>query len=258
MTGAVADLLAQLWRDYTALTPQATRIHALLAARGESVRTDHVALRTFDVLGLAQLAAPFEALGWEARVRYRFADKHLHARYWQHPDPALPKLFISELCIDELPADARMRIAALLAQLPADFAPTPWSGRPWSVTRADYEALRDVSEYAAWVAAFGFHVNHFTVDVNALTTFAGLAELTAFLVASGFEMNEAGGLVKGSPGEGLEQAATRAEAVDVELADATLRIPSAYYEFARRYDGFQGFVPASADKVFESTDVRTR
>jgi hypothetical protein len=30
----VADLLDALWRDYTASTPQADRIHALLVARG--------------------------------------------------------------------------------------------------------------------------------------------------------------------------------------------------------------------------------
>ena len=255
---SIAALLDQLWRDYTSLTPQAARIHALLAARGETIRNDHVALRTFDALGLAALAAPFEALGWEARERYRFADKHLHARYWQHPDPALPKVVISELCIDELPADARVRIARLLAQIPADFAITPWAGRPWRVTRADYEALLEVSEYAAWMAAFGFHVNHFTVDAGALSTFAGLVELDAFLVASGFTLNDAGGMIKGTPAEGLEQSAPRADAIDVELADTRVSIPSCYYEFARRYAGFQGFLPASADKIFESTDAKRK
>ena len=44
---------------------------------------------------------------------------------------------------------------------------------------------------------------------------------------------------------------------------ARLRVPSCYYEFARRYplpsgELFQGFVPASADKIFESTDVAGR
>ena len=38
------------------------------------------------------------------------------------------------------------------------------------------------SEYAAWVAAFGFRVNHFTVDVGALSTFPDLEALDAFLV----------------------------------------------------------------------------
>ena len=42
-----ADLLDALWRDYTALTPQAARVHALFTARGEAIVNDHVALRTF-------------------------------------------------------------------------------------------------------------------------------------------------------------------------------------------------------------------
>jgi hypothetical protein len=261
----VEALLAALWADYVASTPQAERIRGLLAARGEAVRNDHVALRTFGSpgLGLATLAAPFEALGWRARDRYRFDDKKLIARYWRHPDPALPKIFISELCVDELSPGARQLITGLVAQLPPGFAARPdlpWAGRPWQVTRAAYEVLLAESEYAAWVAAFGFRVNHFTVDVNALATFPDLAAVVAFLVEHGFAMNDAGGVIKGGPGERLEQASTRAEPVEVALADATLAIPSCYYELARRYplpsgELFQGFIPTSADKIFESTDV---
>ena len=211
---------------------------------------------------MAALAAPFEALGWRARERYHFADKHLNARYWQHDDPALPKVFISELVTAELSEGARSAIAELVEQLPAGFVPLPWSGRPWHVWHATYEALLVESEYAAWMAAFGFRVNHFTIDVNALTTFAGLAELNTFLVANGFTLNHAGGTIKGTPADHLEQSSTRAEIVEVEFADRKARIPSCYYELAKRYplaDGslFQGFVPRSADKIFESTDVRS-
>ena len=264
----VAELLAALWRDYVSCAPQAERIHALLGARGETVRNDHVALRTFDdgrgsidALGIAALAAPFEALGWQPRETYRFADKHLLARYWQHPDPALPKVFISELVTAELSPSAQATIAKLVAQLPAGFAPLPWSGRPWTIAHATYEALLAESEYAAWVAAFGFRVNHFTVDVASLTSFADLPALCDFLVAHGFTLNDAGGTIKGTPAEHLEQASTRADAIDVAFADRSAQIPSCYYEFARRYrlpsgELFQGFVPGSADKIFESTDAK--
>jgi hypothetical protein len=257
----VDELLAALWQDYVVSTPQAAKIHALLEARGERVVNDHVALRTFDAVPMAVLAAPFEALGWRAKDRYRFDDKHLDACYWQHADPALPKVFISELVTRELSAGARSAIGELVEQLPAGFAPLPWEGRPWHVWHATYEALLVESEYAAWLAAFGFRVNHFTIDVNALTTFAGLAELDAFLVANGFVLNHAGGTIKGTPADRLEQSSTRAEIVEVAFADRKARIPSCYYEFAKRYplpDGtlFQGFVPRSADKIFESTDVR--
>jgi hypothetical protein len=257
---SISELLAELWRDYIALTPQAERIHALLASRGETVRNDHVALRTYDTLGIAALARPFEALGWQPRDRYRFDDKHLRACYWQHPDPMLPKVFISELCTGELSARAQSVIGKLVAQLPADFEVLPWAGRPWSVARTDYEALLADSEYAAWVAAFGFHVNHFTVDVRSLTSFPDLAALNAFLVEHGFTLNDAGGTIKGTPAQCLEQSSTRADSIDVAFADGSARIPSVYYEFARRYplpsgELFHGFVPASADKIFESTDV---
>jgi len=262
----VDDLLTALWRDYVATTPQAERIQRLLAARGERVQNDHVALRTYGLpgIGIDALAKPFEALGWRMQAdRYRFDDKKLVARYWQHPDPTLPKVFISELCVSELSAAANQIIDGLVAQLPAGFgarADLPWAGRPWRVRRAEYESLLIESEYAAWVAAFGFRVNHFTVLVNALTTFPDLQSLDAFLVDHGFTLNESGGVIKGTPAQRLEQSSTRADSIEVDLAGETLRVPSCYYEFARRYptasgELFHGFVPASADKIFESTDV---
>jgi hypothetical protein len=262
----IDDLFAALWADYIALTPQAERIHALLAARGEVVRNDHVALRTFGApgIGIDALARPFEAVGYVARDRYRFDDKKLVARYWQHSDPQRPKVFISELCIAELSAAAQQIIARLLAQLPREFgarADLPWAGRPWSIQLADYDALLAESEYAAWVGAFGFRVNHFTVAVDALTTFRDLVALDDFLVANGFTLNDAGGVIKGTPAEHLEQSSTRADSIVVAFADGERAIPSCYYEFAKRYalpsgELFHGFVPASADKIFESTDVR--
>ena len=229
------ELLDALWRDYVAMTPQAERIHAVAG------------------LGIAALAAPFEANGWLVQPdHYRFDDKKLVARYWRHPEPGLPKVFISELCAGELSAAARTIIDRLVGQLPPGFASRadlPWAGRPWQCTRADYDALLVESEYAAWVAAFGLRVNHFTVDVNALTTFDGVAAVNTFLVANGFVLNASGGAIKGTPAERLEQSSTRADSIAVELGGETARLPSCYYEFAKRYplpDGtlFQGFVPS--------------
>jgi hypothetical protein len=261
-----SDLLDALWADYVATTPQAARIQQLLSERGEHVRNDHVALRTYGIRGIdmAAVARPFELLGWQRRDGYRFEAKKLVAAYWQHPDPSLPKVFISELLVSELSAAANQIIDGLLAQLPRGFGDrpdVPWAGRPWQVRRAEYESLLFESEYAAWVAAFGFRVNHFTVSVNALTTFPDLESLGAFLREHGFRLNEAGGAIKGTPAEHLEQSATLADWMPVDLAGEVVRLPSCYYEFARRYplpsgELFQGFLPASADKIFESTDVR--
>ncbi len=264
-----SDLLEALWRDYVASTPQAESIHRLLSARGEMIKNDHVALRTYGApgIGIADLARPFQAAGWVmAEDVYKFADKHLVARYWRHPEPGLPKVFISELVLAEMSAATQALIARLVAQLPAGFGARtdlPWAGRPWTVTHAEYAQLLEESEYAAWVAAFGFRVNHFTVDVNTLSTFPDLAALNAYLLEHGFTLNDAGGAIKGTRADCLEQSSTRADSIDVAFADRTARIPSCYYEFARRYplpsgEMFHGFVPASADKIFESTDARGR
>jgi hypothetical protein len=174
-------------------------------------------------------------------------------------------VFVSELVLDEVSPRARAIIDGLVAQLPPEFgarADLPWAGRPWRIDRSDYEILLAESEYAAWLAAFGFRVNHFTVDVNALSTFPDLESLCAFLVEHGFLLNAAGGVIKGTPAQHLEQAATRADAIEVGFVDGKTKIPSCYYEFARRYplpsgELFHGFVPTSADRIFESTDART-
>ena len=266
MTPELTAYLDALWRDYVAITPQAHAIHALFAGRGEAIVNDHVALRTYARPGidLAAMARPFERRGFVARDDYRFPDKHLRARYYQHPDRDAPKVFISELIVEELSPAARAVIDRLCASLPAGFGERddlPYAGRPWSIDHATYAALLAESEYAAWVAAFGFRVNHFTVDVNRLRTLGSLEEVNALVAGAGFELNPEGGVIKGSPAQHLEQSSTRASAVELDFADGVHRVPSCYYEFARRYplpsgELFQGFVPSSADKLFHSTDVR--
>ena len=47
----------------------------------------------------------------------------------------------------------------------------------------------------------------------------------------------------------------------VKFDEGTLQIPSCYYEFALRYpmtngELYMGFIASSADKIFESTDVK--
>jgi len=262
----IHDLLSKLWHDYAALNPQARKIHKLLEARGENVVNDHIALRTFDDprVNVDTLARPFTELGYVAKDTYDFPEKKLNARHYEHADDGMPKVFISELRLGGFSASLRSVVSDLLGQMPADLSKRwdfPVAGRPWVVSYAEYESLRSQSEYAAWMAAFGFRANHFTVLVNALKKFDSLQALNAFLKEHGFKLNASGGEIKGSPDVFLEQSATLADEADVDFTDGVHRIPACYYEFARRYplpDGtlFQGFVAKSADKIFESTNKR--
>jgi len=251
------ELLAALWEDYVTRTPQARAIRGGLAALGETVVDDHVALRGFagTRMGLEELAAPFLRAGWRIAGSYRFAEKKLDARHLAHPEAGRPKIFISELRVGECSAGVQATVRRMVGQRPAALA----IGRAWSVSFAEVEALRGESEYAAWVAAHGLRANHFTVLVNALRGFADLAALNEWVVGRGFALNPAGGVIKGSAALGLEQSSTIADPVEVEFSDGVHAVPGCYYEFARRYPGpdgalFDGFIEGSADRIFESTD----
>lgn len=260
-------LFERLWEDFRRINPQADAIHRLLSDRGEAIVNDHVAFRTFDDprVNLDVLARPFLKGGYVPRGEYAFPSKHLSARHYEHPEALRPKVFISELRLAEMSPRLREDVARLLDQVPQERWDDPElcaSGRPWQVDYSTYERLAAESEYAGWMAAYGFRANHFTVFVNALKSIGSLQELNALLKAQGFPLNTEGGEIKGSPEVFLEQSSTLAPDVEIAFQDGVYPVPGCYYEFARRYplpDGalFQGFVAKSADKIFQSTDRRT-
>ena len=268
--GTLQDLLDKLWNCYVGMNPQASKIHRLLEARGETVFNDHIAFRTYDDprVGLEVVAKPFIQFGYTPQDRYTFPEKKLKARYYTPPATTtgarLPRVFISELNVGQFSPRFQQIVKGLVDQVSED-APFRWdfsvSGRLWRVSHDEYELLRQESEYGAWLSAFGFCANHFTVDVGALTSFNGLDEFNTFLVEKGFDLNHVGGAIKGSPEVFLEQSSTRGAQMPVAFDDGERRIACCYYEFAKRYvmpDGnlFQGFIAKSADKIFESTDRR--
>ncbi len=262
------EFLNEAWKGYVELTPDAPRVHRLLSDRGERIINDHVAFRTFNLPGITrfEIGRIFEAWGYvRSPEELEFPEKKLLASYWLPPGSSLPKIFVSELVLEKVSAPLRSWIEGF-----ATHAPRPATAelllRPsWPAVRfSDYERFYSESEYAAWTAAFGIRVNHFTVLVNELKTFPGLQGLNEFLVSNGFELNASGGLIKGTPAELLEQSSTLARKVPWKFADGTHEVMGCYYEFARRYpvpgtgELFQGFIPKSADKIFESTFEKRR
>ncbi len=265
---SVESFFAHLWQQYTAINPQAHAIHSLLEARGETVVNDHVALRTFNTekLGIDQLSKIFEAMGYVNRGQYDFTAKQLNAYHFEHAqNPNHPKIFISELITESFSPELQSIIHELDKQVAADEVFEKdflYTGRPWNLNFSQYIQLLQESEYAAWTAAFGYRANHFTVSINHLTTFFDIESLNQFILDQGFAMNESGGLVKGSPSQLLEQSSTMAPMVNLEFSDVNHLVPSCFYEFAKRYPTesgrlYQGFIAASADKIFESTDVKS-
>lgn len=260
-------LFQSLWNDYiTRLCPSADKVHSLLE-EDEALINDHIALRTFNVapLGLETLAKPFLALGYKDCGDYVFESKKLVAKHFEHPDPLQPKVFISELKVEECSPQLQEIVAKMVEQVDATKLEGDaflYGGRLWDISFADYQLLAEESEYASWLAAHGYGANHFTVNVNQLKAFTEVKQVNDHLRGAGFTINESGGEVKGTPEVLLEQSSTMADKVPVVFSDGTETVPGGFYEFAKRYpmangELYTGFVAASADKIFESTDSKS-
>lgn len=256
-------LFDKMWMDYVQINPLAQKIADIFTAEGEKIQNDHIALRTFNHprVKIDVMAKPFLDSGYVYKGDYHFPEKKLYAKHFEHKDSSLPKIFISELKLEEFSPALRSTVDQLIAQIPEgkerefDFSS---AGRPWKVTTKIYNDLLKESDYAAWVCAFGYRPNHFTVLINVLKSFSDIYVLNAYLKGIGIKLNGSGGEVKGSKEVYLEQSSTLANNIEVSFDDAKLTIPACYYEFAKRYpaaDGllYQGFVATSADKIFEST-----
>jgi hypothetical protein len=265
-----ADLFETLWEQYAGENPSAEKIAGLFRSKGEKVVNDHVAFRTFDDprVNIEVLSRPFVELGYIPKGDYYFKVKKLRARHFELPGEAeAPRIFISELMLDEFSEGLRSTIRNALDGVPDALWSSPGlihHGGIFSKPSYEvYDRLRKESEYAAWLYAFGFRANHFTVSVNHLSMFNRLEEVNDFLKQQGFALNTSGGEIKGSPGQLLEQSSTLADRVEVRFAEGVHTIPLCYYEFALRYpaeDGkvFSGFIAGSADRIFESTDFRDK
>ena len=257
------SLLDKMWQDYIQINPLAKKISDLLSLHGENLQNDHIALRTFNHprVSIDVVAKPFLEAGYLFKGDYQFPEKKLYAKHFEHTDHTQPKIFISELKLEEFSSSLRKSVNQMVDQIPTglenqfDFSSI---GRPWKVTTQMYHDLVKESDYAAWVSAFGYRPNHFTVFINSLKNFSDIQILNSYLKENGFKLNASGGEVKGSESVFLEQSSTLANTIEVSFEDGKLDIPACYYEFAKRYplpNGqlYQGFVATSADKIFEST-----
>ncbi|MDR4987413.1 MAG: DUF1338 domain-containing protein [Bacteroidales bacterium] len=261
------ETFQRFWDTYSSQNPSAKRIHALFTTLGEEVVHDHIALRTFNDprMNIDVVAKVFTDNGYEARGTYDFKAKKVFGKHFEHKtDPEAPKVFISELLLEQFSDFLRQTVNEKLDSLPDEAYRDPmlvFGGSIWGEISLDtYNKLREESEYAAWTLVYGYRANHFAIKVNALKNFGSLQDVNAFIKDNGYLMNtSSGNEIYGAPEELLEQSATRAEIREVRFTDGMHKIPSCFYEFTLRYpdaDGllYPGFKAANADKIFESTN----
>jgi hypothetical protein len=287
-------VLDGLMDRYRAHVPDVPRLVDALQREGvirgeDDIENDHIAFRTLGVapLGIASLEQVFLHHGYDRRDRYDFPQKKVNAHWYAPPAETFPRIFISELRVDDLSPEASRIIRSYTdgvaedpvraldlddpAQVVAFLHAPLWRTPTWS----DYTRLRDESEFAAWVIYNRYYLNHFTIAVHNLPPGLDTVEgFNRFLEAHGFTLNDSGGKAKVSADGKLVQSSTVAVMAEAAFDDGRggverHAIPGSYVEFAERrvLDGFahlersdirrehrrEGFEAASADRIFEST-----
>lgn len=297
-TTVVTGLLDRLWDHYCGRVEYARQYRDLVLARGGRVVNDHIAFRTFNAPtgelppGITALSRMLEPLGYTSAGEYEFPDKYLNARHFEHADPLLPKVFVSQLDVARLPEDAAQAIrqvvgaavdrldsatlttlqqagsisaeeqAALIQRLFEYVTTRPWPAPP----RQTVLEVNKASQYAAWTLLHGNDVNHFTAYINEqqVPEWPDLEATVEGLRSAGIPLKPE---IEGDPGSKLRQTATQAVEEDAEVTEddgkpARLRWSYAYYELAERGevtgpDGrsrrFNGFLGPQATNLFEMT-----
>ncbi|WP_431121277.1 DUF1338 domain-containing protein [Flagellimonas flava] len=256
-----------------------------LISNEEAIVNDHIAFRTLGVpnLGIASFEKIFLHHGYKRMEPYHFPEKKLDAYWYAPPEERLPRIFISELRVQDLSEQAQGIIGNYTGQVTSDpvdqlnlndlTAVGEFFHKPlWSLpTLADYKLLLEESEYAAWVIYNRYYLNHYTISVHELPeAYANLENFNSFLESIGIALNSAGGKLKESKDGLLRQSSSVAQMVDAEFANGEkTKIAGSYVEFAERlplpeFKGLakeqlsrnhrrEGFEAANADKIFEST-----
>ncbi|PMB11060.1 DUF1338 domain-containing protein [Fischerella thermalis CCMEE 5273] len=289
-----------LWREYSSRVSYAQTYAQMITKVGGTVANDHIAFRSLRMtvdspqgkvnLGIEYLGQVAEALGYEVAGEYTFSETHLYARHYRHPQQEefdLPKLFISELIVNELPEEIIQLIQQTvkgvnllspsaifknfddntkrLAKELLKIFTCPWQPPRRSVV----EQVNKVTQYGAWVLLHGYAVNHFTGYVNRQNTteYPDIDTTARGLENLGVPMKPE---IEGDVACGLRQTATQAvtEIVTVldEFTDTEIQIPwtYAYYEIAQRYmveeSGkqvlFDAFLGRNAQQLFEMTRIQ--
>lgn len=255
-----------LWLDYTVQNPQAKKIYELFRKEGEDIENDHIAFRTFNDsrINIDALSKIFISIGYSECGNYRFEEKHLFAKHFEHKtNKNAPRVFISELILEDFSEYLQKNCREAVDKIPSELLKSEeiiYMGNVWGVPSFKvYEKLREESEYAAWLYVNGFRANHFTVSINSLKKYNTIEKVNQFLKDNGFVLNSSGGEIKGTKEELLQQSSVMADILPFVFSEGTYKIPSCYYEFAIRYPDkngelYSGFIAKSADKIFESTN----
>ncbi len=293
-------LINKLWEQFLERVPYARQYADLMIEKGGKVVIDHIAFRTFNTHtgeqpeGIRAIKHILNFLGYVQVKKYKFAKHNLSSTHFEHPNESLPKIFVSQLEVNELPVWAQSiindtvhntyyllsdRSLELLGRLEKNkFLPyeaadyliedlAQYFRRPWNIPlKKDVLKINDVSQFGAWVLIHGNAVNHFAVLVNDqnIEEWPDLETTGNALIRAGIPMKDT---IEGDPGSTLRQTATLASKEEVDVKDEAvfenMVWTYAYLELTERnyieVEGtrklFSGFIGNQANQLFNLTET---
>lgn len=293
-------LIGKLWEQFLVNVPYSKKYADLVSEKGGKVILDHIAFRSFNTHtgeqpeGIRAVGHILNFLGYKIACYYNFSKKKLKAVHFEHTDADFPKIFASELEVDELPVWAQqmindtvhstsylltdksiglLRILDDTGSLPAEAADFlvedlfHYFRRPWNIPVKEIVLkINDISQYGAWVLLHGNAVNHFAVNINQqnVNEWPDLETTCKALEAAGIPMKES---IEGIRGSKLRQSATLAVKEEVNVKGESnfekMVWTNAYFELVERNfieeNGerklFNGFISEQASHLFDLTET---
>lgn len=286
----ITEILESLFLVYSKRVPDVNKITTAMIKKGlvnnqNEIVNDHIAFRTMGVknLGINSFEKIFLKHGYKKMDFYHFNAKKLDAFWYAPPSNDLPRIFISELKVDNLSIKAQEIIKSYTNTVTNDpvdkidlnnslqvseYLQTPLWRLP---TKNDYESLLFESEYAAWVIYNRYYLNHYTISVHDLPgEYSDLNQFNEFVKSLGIKLNKSGGEIKVSKDKLLRQSSSVANQIEAKFSEGEKKlIAGSYVEFAERNilpefskinnlkierkHRREGFETGNADKIFEST-----
>jgi len=297
ITGLLID---RLLKKYIERIPYAKQYVDLVAQKGGKTVIDHIAFRTFNAHtgeqpeGIRAIRHILNFLEYKQVSKYNFPKKKLKATHFEHPDESFPKIFVSQLEVNELPewtqkmintavnstlyllSDKSLELLRILEEngaLPVEAADylvddlVNYFRRPWNIPlKDDILKINDVSQYGAWVLLHGNSVNHFAALINSqdVKEWPDLETTINALAMAGVPMKDS---IEGEKDSKLRQTATLAVKEEVkvkgEIGIEKIIWTYAYFELAQRNyieEGgaqklFSGFLGEQASNMFDMTQT---
>lgn len=292
------SLINKLWEAFSVRVPYAQTYANWVALKGGQVALDHLGFRTLNTHtgeqpeGILAVRHIIECLGYHPAGKYVLPKKNLKATHFEAGAEGLPKFYVSQLEVSQLPAWAQNLLPDALSDTPYLLSDTgiellgklkadkilnteaaeiledelfSFFRRPWNPpARETVLKLNDVSHYAAWVLLHGNSPSHIAVSINkqGVKSWPDLESTCQSLKNAGIPMKEK---IEGEKGSILQQSATLAVKEDLEVkSDDGLEEISwtyAYLEFIQRgYKNenggqtlFEGFIESQERHLYNLT-----